>query len=104
MADNVARVSSVKFAPVENAEIPLVSPSRPSSPAAEPAAATAVAGEQAESGAYRLTIESAENGRFVYTVSDPVTGQVVLQLPREVVKDLAKDPDYRGGNLLKTTA
>jgi len=104
MADNVSRVSSVKFAPVENAEIPPVSPSRPSSPAVEPASTPAVTGEQAESSAYRLTIESAENGRFVYTVSDPITGQVVLQLPREVVKDLAKDPDYRGGNLLKTTA
>ena len=104
MADNVSRVSSVKFVPVENAEISPVSTSQPSSPAAEPASAEPVSGEQADSSAYRLTIESADNGRFVYTVSDPVTGQVVLQLPREVVKDLAKDPDYRGGNLLKTTA
>jgi hypothetical protein len=94
MADNVANVSSVNFFASQNADVAQVPPSVSDSPQTE---------EPAESTNYRLTIESAENGRFVYTISDPITGKVVLKLPREVVQTLADDPGYRGGNLLKTS-
>jgi len=97
MVDNVASVPPVKIFASENTDLAAYSPpAKPQSPK------TAVE-EKGESSNYRLTIETAENGRYIYTVSDPVTGQVVLKLPREVVQDLAKDPDYKGGNLLKTS-
>ena len=94
MADNVASVSSVNFFASENTDVTPVPSPPPVSPPAEDAA---------ESTNYRLTIESAGNGRFVYTISDPITGNIVLKLPREVVQTLAEDPSYRGGNLLKTS-
>jgi hypothetical protein len=96
MADNVASVSSVNFFPPDPADV---------TPAPTPAQTqpSLQAEDAAESTNYRLTIESAENGRFVYTISDPITGKVVLKLPREVVQTLADDPGYRGGNLLKTS-
>lgn len=96
MADNVASVSSVNFFPSDNADVTPAAPPAPSQPSLQ-------AEDAAESTNYRLTIESAENGRFVYTISDPITGKVVLKLPREVVQTLADDPSYRGGNLLKTS-
>ena len=96
MADNVASVSSVNFFPPDPADVTPAPAPAPSQPSLQ-------AEEAVESTNYRLTIESAENGRFVYTISDPITGKVVLKLPREVVQTLADNPGYRGGNLLKTS-
>jgi hypothetical protein len=96
MADNVASVSSVNFFPSDPADVTHAPTPAPSQPSLQ-------AEEAAESTNYRLTIESAEDGRFVYTISDPITGKVVLKLPREVVQTLADNPGYRGGNLLKTS-
>ncbi|WAC60869.1 hypothetical protein [Brevundimonas sp. SL130] len=96
MADNVASVSSVNFFPPDPADVTPTPTPTPSQPSLQ-------AEEAAKANNYRLTIESAENGRFVYTISDPITGKVVLKLPREVVQTLADDPSYRGGNVLKTS-
>jgi hypothetical protein len=98
MAENVASIPPVGVFvsdAADNASAP-----RPQQP---PQTEVAKVVERSEANKYRLTIETSEDGRFVYTVSDPVTGQVVLKLPRDVVQDFAKDPDYRGGNLLKTS-
>ena len=98
MADNVASVYPLKLFVSENTDVtPVPAKPKPAQSAQAEAAATA------ESSNFRLTIETAEHGGFVYTISDPITGKVLLKLPREVVQDLAKDPAYKGGNLLKTT-
>ncbi|GLK47908.1 hypothetical protein GCM10017620_08810 [Brevundimonas intermedia] len=98
MAENVASITPVGLFKSESADS--LSVPRPQQP---PQTEVAKVVERSEANKYRLTIETAEDGRFVYTVSDPITGKVVLKLPRDVVQNLAKDPDYKGGNLLKTS-
>jgi len=98
MAENVAKIPPVGLFKTESADS--ASLPRPLQPRRTEAAQVI---ERSEANKYRLTIETAEDGRFVYTVSDPITGKVVLKLPRDVVQNLAKDPDYKGGNLLKTS-
>ena len=53
----------------------------------------------------RLVIrEGTENGLFVYTIVDRVSGQVMTQIAREDVAKLAARPDYEAGQVLDTKA
>jgi hypothetical protein len=51
----------------------------------------------------RLTIEEIGNtGRFIYKFLNPVTGEVVQQLPREQVLKLSETDTYASGAMLNT--
>jgi hypothetical protein len=53
----------------------------------------------------RLLIqESEELGVFIYTVIDRSTGQVVTQIPRESLSEIARQSDYSAGQVIITTA
>lgn len=51
----------------------------------------------------RLVIrEGVEDGLFIYTILDRVSGQVMAQIPREDVAKLAARPDYEAGQVIDT--
>jgi flagellar protein FlaG len=51
----------------------------------------------------RLVIsEGATTGVYVYTILDRVTGEVLVQIPREEVVRIAARPDYTAGQVLDT--
>ena len=53
----------------------------------------------------RLMIEEIGNtGRFIYKVLNPLTGEVIMQLPREQVVKLSEADDYMSGTMLDTQA
>lgn len=53
----------------------------------------------------RLVIEQDRaSGTFVYKTLDPITGEVILQLPREEVLKAIHSGDYSAGDLFKTQA
>ena len=53
----------------------------------------------------RLLIEEIGNtGRFVYKLLDPVSGDVIVQLPREEVVRLAEMDSYAAGAVISTQA
>ena len=53
----------------------------------------------------RLIIErAADHQAFVYKLVEPNTGQVVVELPRGQVKQMASSPDYAAGDLVSTSA
>ena len=54
---------------------------------------------------YRLVIEKgASRGSFIYKTIDPVTGEIIRQLPREEVVRLAEAAQYNAGTLIDTSA
>ena len=54
---------------------------------------------------HRLVIrEGLEDGLFIYTILDRVSGQVMAQIPREDVQQLAARPDYEAGQVVDTKA
>jgi len=76
---------------------------RPAKPQEAPASAPADAvAAQAD---LRLIIEEAgEPGRYVYTVVNRITGEIVSQLPREEVLRLREQSDYTAGAVFSGTA
>jgi uncharacterized FlaG/YvyC family protein len=51
----------------------------------------------------RLVIsEGATTGVYVYTILDRITGEVLVQIPREEVVRIAARPDYTAGQVLDT--
>jgi flagellar protein FlaG len=74
-------------------------PSSEGGPNSEPAAPTA---DQAD---LRLIIEEDEaSGTYVYKTINRVTGEVVLQLPRDDILRMRDDPDYVAGVVIRTRA
>lgn len=60
-------------------------------------------GKPAEDADQRLVIrEGLEDGLFIYTIIDRVSGQVMAQIPREDVMKLAARPDYEAGQVIDT--
>jgi hypothetical protein len=52
----------------------------------------------------RLVIrDGVDNGLFVYTIIDRVSGKVMAQIPREELARLAARPDYEAGQVVDTT-
>lgn len=86
MTDNVSSVPSVVFA---NPETPPVQ--TPPVPMADE-----------NNNNPRLAIEQGPTG-FVYKILDRVTGEVIRQLPQKSLADLAKDPEYAAGGVIKTS-
>jgi flagellar protein FlaG len=53
----------------------------------------------------RLVIEKDEAGiLFVYRLIDPVTGNVVVEIPRNELKKLGEQADYTAGSVVRTKA
>jgi len=74
----------------------------PKKPPASPSSASS-SSETSGDAAQRLVIkEGAQAGVFVYNILDRETGQVLLQIPREDVADIAARPDYSAGQVLDT--
>ncbi|WP_122464703.1 flagellar protein FlaG [Brevundimonas lutea] len=75
---------------------------------AEPAdnpARQQIAEEADRASRYRLVIEEgAKAGSFIYKMLDRVTGEVVRQLPREEVVNLAAHIGYDSGAVIDTRA
>jgi hypothetical protein len=68
----------------------------------EPKKAKAI-GKPASDADQRLVIrEGTEDGLFVYTILDRASGQVMAQIPREEVANLAARPDYQAGQVVNT--
>jgi flagellar protein FlaG len=60
---------------------------------------------QQATSAQRLVIQAgAQTGVFVYTILDRLTGQILVQIPREEVIKLANRPDYSAGTVIDTKA
>jgi flagellar protein FlaG len=49
-----------------------------------------------------LAIEQSSTG-FVYKVLDRKTGDVIRQIPQQSLADLANDPSYDAGDVIKTS-
>ena len=90
MTDNVIRVPGVSIAAHE-----LQAP-------AQPNLTPQVSVESLDSQP-RLAIEQGPSG-FVYKVLDRSTGDVIRQIPHKVLADLADDPAYDAGGVIKTSA
>ncbi|HEX8233298.1 MAG TPA: hypothetical protein VF559_08140 [Caulobacteraceae bacterium] len=74
-------------------------------PARAPETAAPAMTDAAAQADLRLIIEEAgEPGRYVYTVVDRSTGQVVSRLPREEVVRLREQSDYAAGAVFNGTA
>jgi len=53
----------------------------------------------------RLVIEEiGHTGRFIYKLLDPVSGEVVVQLPREEIVRLSELDNYAAGAVIRTEA
>jgi len=53
----------------------------------------------------RLVIEDDKAaGCFVYTTINPVTGEVVSQVPREELLKLRTNPDYKPGSIVNSVS
>ena len=64
-----------------------------------------IAEEADRASRYRLVIEEgAKAGSFIYKMLDRVTGEVVRQLPREEVVNLAAHIGYDSGAVIDTRA
>ena len=76
---------------------------RPQQPAAnepQPAARPATPAANPDT---RLVIqEGTMAGLFIYTILDRASGQVMAQIPREDVQQLAARPDYEAGQVVDT--
>jgi len=92
MAPYVTSIPSVNAPPVDTAEARVAL-----------APVKAPANDASDSSRFRLTIEAAGKGRFIYKVLDRVTGEVIRQLPREEVERLSQDPTYSGGRVVNAT-
>lgn len=92
MAPYVASIPSVTPSPADQADLKIA-----------PVVAPAPANDAADPSRFRLTIEAAGGGRFIYKVLDRVTGEVIRQLPREEVERLSLDPTYSGGRVVDAT-
>jgi len=74
--------------------------------------ATSVSGESQASATpiddqadLRLVIEDDKAaGSYVYKIINPVTGQVVSQVPREQLLMLREAPDYKPGSLINASS
>jgi flagellar protein FlaG len=60
-------------------------------------------GKPAADADQRLVIrEGTADGLFIYTILDRASGQVMLQIPREDLAQLATRPDYEAGQVIDT--
>ena len=100
-------ISTLKTGPVptdaalsqkpEPAREPEAAPAKPVTQKAPPAAPP--------NSDLRMSIErDKDNAFYVYRLVDRTTGKVVVELPRDQVRDLAADPAYEAGAVVSTKA
>jgi flagellar protein FlaG len=88
--------------PVSRVE-PTAETKAPVRPEAEAKAKAQTPAPQERPPSTRLMIEDV-GGRFVYTVLDRVTGQVLAQIPRDELQKLGDLDDYAAGAVIDTQA
>jgi len=75
-------------------------PQKPIEPERKPAKAI---GKPAADADQRLVIrEGTADGLFIYTILDRASGEVMMQIAREDVDQLAARPDYEAGQVIDT--
>jgi flagellar protein FlaG len=75
-------------------------PTKPIEPERKPAKTI---GKPAADADQRLVIrEGTADGLFIYTILDRASGEVMLQIPREDLEQLAARPDYEAGQVIDT--
>jgi flagellar protein FlaG len=82
-------------------EVTPVQPAQAPAPADNPGSSQASASPIDASADLRLVIEDDKAaGSYVYVTINPVTGEVVSQIPREQLLKMREDPAYRPGSLV----
>jgi hypothetical protein len=102
---NVTQMTTVPADLVGAQAAPPVPPATKPSPKTPPSTAggSSSAEQEAAVSQQRLVIsEGAQTGIYVYTILDRVTGQVLVQIPREEVVKIAARPDYTAGQVINT--
>ena len=83
--------------------VPLVEAEAPTMPAAPAPQAHLPLVDRVDQTDLRLVIEEDEaSGTFIYKTINRVTGEIVLQLPREEIVRMRADSDYQAGDLFQT--
>ena len=60
-------------------------------------------GKPAADAEQRLVIrEGTADGLFIYTILDPASGEVMMQIPREELEKFGARPDYEAGQVINT--
>ena len=86
-----------------NVKIPSVTVSPPEAVVVVSAAPAANSSVESSDNQPGLAIEQSPTG-FVYKVLDRKTGDVIRQIPQQSLADLANDPAYDAGAVIKTSA
>jgi len=100
-------VGSAADAPAASATTPAAGDTTPDKSSHAPSKDTAAAKPPAAPPAeplLRLEIKDKGDGRFVYALTDRNTGQLVVEIPREALAQLASDPNYSAGDVVSTKA
>src|ERR1700761_4502110 len=96
------------ISPLNAASTVPASGSSPPAPAQPVGSVAASSASQAPGGAasnQRLIIkEGAQAGVLIYTVLDRTSGEIVVQIPREMVIKLGSRDDYSAGQIISTEA
>ena len=74
----------------------------PSKPPASKTGSSSSSQDSSESQQRLVISEGVTTGVYVYTILDRVTGEVLVQIPREEVVRIAARPDYTAGQVLDT--
>ena len=75
-------------------------PPKPIEPERKPAKAI---GKPAADAHQRLVIrEGTADGLFIYTILDPASGEVMMQIPREELEKFGARPDFEAGQVVDT--
>lgn len=83
--------------------VPLVEPEAPTTRAASAPQAHLPLVARVDQADLRLVIEEDEaSGTFIYKTINRVTGEVVLQLPREEIVRMRAHSDYQAGDFIQT--
>ena len=76
---------------------------RPQKPIEREAKKAKQIGKPAADAEQRLVIrEGTEDGLFIYTILDPASGEVMMQIPREELEKFGARPDYEAGQVVNT--
>ena len=96
---NITPLNAAQAAPVSGSSLP------PAAPTAAPVTTSNAQASGAAASNQRLVIkEGAQAGVLIYTVLDRDSGEIVVQIPREMVIKLGHRADYSAGQIISTEA
>jgi flagellar protein FlaG len=98
---NITPLNAAPTAPASGSGPP--APAKTAAPAAASTPSQASGASAASS--QRLVIKEGDQaGVLIYTVLDRQSGEIVVQIPREMVIKLGARPDYSAGQIISTEA